>query len=92
MQAWNDSISSSSSSGGSAISIDALDAFHINSFTINSFTNMHAKIWARITLVKAVVNSIAQPCVQDNSKNLPITVEMPKPVLFEMLGEFLILT
>jgi hypothetical protein len=33
MQAWNDSISSSSSSGGSAMSVDALDAFHINSFT-----------------------------------------------------------
>ncbi|KAM0874177.1 hypothetical protein ACQ4PT_037644 [Festuca glaucescens] len=92
MQAWNDSISSSSSSGGSGMSIDAFDAFQINSFTVNSFTNMHAEIWARISLVKAVINSFSLPSVNDNSRYLSISVELPQPVLFEMMGEYLSLT
>jgi hypothetical protein len=38
------------------------------------------------------VNSFSQPSVHDNSRHLSITIELPKLVLFEMLGEFLSLT
>jgi hypothetical protein len=91
MQAWHDSISSSSS-GGSEMSIDVLDAFHINSFTVDSFSHMHSEIWARITLVKAIINSVDQPSIQDNSKYLSISVDFPRQVLFEMVREFARLT
>jgi hypothetical protein len=74
------------------MSVDVLDAFHINSFTVDSFSHMHAGIWARITLVKAIINSVDQPGIQDNSKYLSISVDLPRQVIFEMVGLFATLT
>jgi hypothetical protein len=63
MQAWTDSISDNSSSSVENMDLDVLGSVQINSFSLNnaSFQDLHAEIWARVTLVKALVNSTPSP-------------------------------
>jgi hypothetical protein len=92
MQAWIDSISDSSSSFVDIMDLDVLGSIQINSFNLNSasFHDMHAQIWARITLVKAIVNSTPSPST--DGKILSIQIQLPSSVLFEMVHEFMYLS
>jgi hypothetical protein len=92
MQAWTDSISDNSSSSVENMDLDVLGSVQINSFSLNnaSFQDLHAEIWARVTLVKALVNSTPSPMT--DGKFLSIQMQVPTSVLFEMVHEFLNLT
>jgi hypothetical protein len=50
---------------------------------------LHSQLWARIILARAALTECIAPSVkQDNCRFLSLTVEMPAPVLHEMVGEF----
>jgi hypothetical protein len=90
MQAWIDSIVNSSSDDDMAIGYK--DLMQVNSFVItsDSFLDLHAEIWARLSLAKSAIKSCISPSVDlDNCKLIPVEIQLPANVLYEMVGEFL---
>jgi hypothetical protein len=92
MQAWTYNITDSSSSSADNMDLDVLGSIQINSFSLNSasFQDMHVEIWARLTQVKAIVNS--SPSALTDGKFITVQIQLPSSVLFEMVHEFVSLS
>jgi hypothetical protein len=97
MQAWHDNISLPSSSGSSSSSVGdnmlmgQQEGVQINTVILaeGSFADLHAELWAKITMAKAVMNKSSSPDVLlENCRFLSFNIQMSASMLHEMVGEF----